>query len=130
MEVRKNMVKPRPIKGSMMKYTLTLLLLLLALCGKAQIVHFDSSAQMSYVNIDSVKAKFNDPIFCTRLYVQISNDNLNTQCTLYWELRDRFGVLHDRGNGLIVGEDYATWDGNNQFPFEFEADILGLSTHD
>jgi hypothetical protein len=85
---------------------------------------------MSYVNIDSIKARFNDTAFCTRLYVRIANDNLNTECGLYWELRDRFGVMRDRGYSGIGGEDYANWDGNNEFPFEFESIILGLHITD
>jgi hypothetical protein len=85
---------------------------------------------MSYVNITPVKAKFNDTVNCTRLYVRLFNDNLQTECSLYYELRDNAGAVYFTGKDTIGGDDYSGWDGNNEYPFEFEAGLLGLTTHD
>jgi hypothetical protein len=113
-----------------MRYTLTILLLLLAFIGKAQVIHFDSSANMSYVNIVPVKVKFSDTVLCTRMYIKLLEDNLNSECSLSYELRDDMGNTHIRDIGRITGEDYTSWDGNNAFPFEYEAEVLGLTTID
>jgi len=85
---------------------------------------------MNGKNIQPVKAKFSDPTNSNLLVVQIAFDNLIDHCSLYWEMAtadEENSYVNANGNVVIKGSDYTNWDGNNEFPYTFTADQLGLT---
>jgi hypothetical protein len=95
---------------------------------------------LSTVTISPVKAKYQDPSDCTALGVRIFNDNLMTECNIYWELYysvvtpgvdggdpTTTWVTSTNGNLVISGTDYTNWNGNNEYPFTFTAAQLNLT---
>jgi hypothetical protein len=74
---------------------------------------------------------------------RIVNDDLSTQCSFYYELRESdseippieengtptmlFGFKLSEGNVAMSGSDYQNWDGSNQTAYEFIATKLNLS---
>jgi hypothetical protein len=77
------------------------------------------------------------------LSARIINDDLSTQCSFYYELRESdteippieegdvpttlFGSKLSEGNVYMSGSDYQNWDGTNQTAYEFIATKLNLS---
>lgn len=78
------------------------------------------------VKVVPFKAKFTDNLNVDHLCVKIINDNLKDNCTLYWGLADANQNIHDSGNVVITGEDYASWSGDNLFPFKYVAKLFNL----
>jgi hypothetical protein len=63
------------------------------------------------------------------------HDDYDTSCTLYYELledvrdeQDNFIYTGNLASGRIdfAGEDYAKWDGDNEYPFIFVSEKLDL----
>ena len=52
------------------------------------------------------------------LDAKIINDNLQSDCTFYWMLKEDDSVLAD-GNVILSGDDYKNWDGNNNYVFQY-----------
>jgi len=77
--------------------------------------------------IQPIKAKMNDNENSTHLSVKIINDDLSTQCTLYWALLGADGQVNLYGNLFISGSSYQDWSGDNLFPFNYVATQLGLT---
>jgi len=83
---------------------------------------------MKYANIQPIKVQFNKPE-ATRLSVAIAGDNLTSSAAfVYTLLSDTSSVLDGVIN--ISGEAYTEWDGNNDFPFSFCAENLGVEIID
>jgi hypothetical protein len=77
------------------------------------------------------------------LLARIIYDDLSTQCSFYYELRESdseippieengtptmlFGFKLSEGNVAMSGSDYQNWDGSNQTAYEFIATKLNLS---
>jgi hypothetical protein len=81
----------------------------------------------------------------TDLFVTIINDNLIDTSVLYWQLVNiTENVIPSddeeaepqttttttqlaQGNEVITGEDYANWDGNNLYPYEYVASNINVT---
>lgn len=82
---------------------------------------------MAYVSIQPIQAKFTDTSNCTMLFIR-GTDNFIDSASLYWELRSDDNQVHMRSSEYsIVGDAYMNWVGNNDYPFTFIANILGLT---
>jgi len=84
-------------------------------------------------------------VTATDLLVTIINDNLIDTCVLYWQLVNitENVIPNDdenaepqttvttvqlaQGNEVITGDDYAGWDGNNLYPYEYVADSINVT---
>jgi hypothetical protein len=66
------------------------------------------------------------------LDARIINDDLKSSCTFYYELKEGINetigefIKLSEGNITLSGEDYLSWDGTNDFAFEFIAEQLNL----
>jgi len=84
---------------------------------EAQEVHFDSSANMAFVNVRPVKYVFNQDTV-RRLYVFVEYDNIGEAARIRWQLRARTVIDSETnnypvilaGNYQIQGSDYSSWD--------------------
>lgn len=78
--------------------------------------------------IGAIKATIACDKGCTEMYVSIVEDNLHDSCKLYIAF---FTEDEDsprlQANMRISGDDYANWDGNNDYPYEFAAQKLGVN---
>ena len=63
----------------------------------------------------------------TQLNVWNTDDNLSTQCLFGWQLLTAEGALVDNGTAPCTGNDYAAWDGNRQFPYNYISKALGVT---
>jgi hypothetical protein len=83
---------------------------------------------MKYANITPKTIIFNKPE-ADRLLVVIQSDDLTSTSIFRY-------TLQSGGNVLMVnsisctGEAYTDWDGNNDFPFNFVADTIGVEIID
>lgn len=84
-------------------------------------------------NIEPIKIWNNGEIKeVTVLEVAIIYDNLNSNCTFYYELKSEsedIGLLSNKvayGNIQLSGEEYLNWDGSNDFAFIYVAEQLNL----
>ena len=60
------------------------------------------------------------------LDARIINDDLQSSCTFYWELKEvsteeQAGVQLAQGNVTMSGDDYLNWDGNNDLAYAYIA---------
>lgn len=74
----------------------------------------------------------------TLLDARIINDDLQSSCTFYWNVRDEIeapsgslepmmpGISLDEGNLTLGGSDYENWDGSNDYAYNFIATSLNL----
>ena len=76
--------------------------------------------------IQSIHLKRNAPN-ATLITVQIIFDNLNNMCNTYWVLLSEDKIQIDSGNLTIKDDDYTNWDGNNDYPYQFVANELGVT---
>lgn len=109
-----------------MKKILFAALLLASLSGKAQDIHYDSTALYSYVNVSKT---IDDVKINRRLCVRLVNDNLSDEsgeAILYYEVRDFENTQNVimTGNLFIRGIDYENWDGGNDYCYNFVAETL------
>ena len=61
------------------------------------------------------------------LSVTVTNDNLINSCQVYFEMYDSNGQTVYYGNTSIVGDDYTSWDGNNDYPYQYIAKLFSLT---
>lgn len=90
-----------------------------------------------YIDITPIKAKFNDVELSDALFVKIFNDNLYNSCVFQWKLGTLKPSLATgfsyslnikaESNVTCDGLNYTNWDGNNEFPFEYVANLLDLT---
>lgn len=84
---------------------------------EAQTVHFDSSANMAYVNVQPIKYVFNQDTV-KRLYVFVEYDNIGEAARIRYQLRSETRIdsvtynypVVMAGNYTIQGSDYTDWD--------------------
>lgn len=66
------------------------------------------------------------------LDAKIIYDDLKTSCTFYYELKESMELANIAGNSLasgnvsLSGENYLSWDGSNDFAYNYVADQLNL----
>jgi hypothetical protein len=69
------------------------------------------------------------------LDAQIINDNLESNCTFYWQLKEADSVVDEQtisgqtladGNASLSGEDYDNWDGSNDYAFSYIAQQINV----
>jgi hypothetical protein len=69
------------------------------------------------------------------LDAQIINDNLESNCTFYWQLKEADSVVDEQtisgqtladGNVSLSGEDYDNWDGSNDYDFSYIATQINV----
>jgi hypothetical protein len=69
------------------------------------------------------------------LDAQIINDNLESNCTFYWQLKEANSVVDEQtisvqiladGNASLSGEDYDNWDGSNDYAFSYIATQINV----
>ena len=83
----------------------------------------------SMIFIEGIKVKYNDPNTSNVLVVGLTNDNLLDFCNLSWSigyLTNGGLVVTDSGSLQISGGDYSNWSGDNEYPFEFVCEQIGL----
>ena len=81
----------------------------------------------NYVSISPIKVGYNDKTNATRLYVALQNDNLHSQCTLMYVLRDELGASLKIGNVKMTGADYTNWSGDNTTPYTYVASKINVT---
>jgi hypothetical protein len=67
------------------------------------------------VNIKPFKAKFTDKENVTKLSLRIIGDDLTNSCSIYWALLSDVDEVKAEGNHSFSGQDYAQWDGGNDY---------------
>jgi hypothetical protein len=67
-----------------------------------------------------------DGPLCTHLKVWSVSDDLETNCDFNWILFDEIGQVVNNGMLHCGTEDYSTWNGNNEFPYNFVAEHLNI----
>jgi len=69
------------------------------------------------------------------LDAQIISDNLQSNCTFYWQLKEADSVVDEQtisgqtladGNASLSGEDYDNWDGSNDYAFSYIATQINV----
>jgi hypothetical protein len=63
----------------------------------------------------------------TQIQVWNTNDDLQTFCLFGWQLFTAQGAVVDTGSISCNGENYASWNGNRQWPYNYVCDTLGLT---
>jgi len=76
--------------------------------------------------IQPIKAKFSDAADSCRLGVRILSDDLTSTATLIYVLMDASANIYMSGNTTVHGASYQNWSGDNEYPFEFVADLIGV----
>lgn len=92
-------------------------------------IQFDNNNSISFVDIVPIRATFIDTSDCTRLYVSI-RDNLSCEAHASWHLGCEDSTFHASGWCIIDDGPYTEWSGDNQFPFIFVANSIGLTIID
>jgi hypothetical protein len=77
-------------------------------------------------NISSVQAVFDKPP-ATKLFVKISSDNLFAAAVFSYVLVTADNIPVSSGNIVINGDDYTKWTGDNDTPYTFTANKIGVS---
>ena len=104
-----------------------------SLSCQAQNLHFDTTANLTYVNIEPVTWVRNQPPV-KRLYISSANDNLLNKGVLLWQLRSEviidantrnYNVVAS-GTATITGHEYELWDAESKYLFTYIANQLNL----
>lgn len=83
---------------------------------------------MKQANITPIKAIFDKPE-ADNLVVTIQSDNLTDLAQFNYTLRSgELSLICGQVN--VTGEDYSGWDGNNDFPYNFVAENIGVEIID
>jgi hypothetical protein len=70
------------------------------------------------------------------LDAQIISDNLQSNCTFYWMLKEADSVVDEQttqgqtladGNASLSGEYYDNWDGSNDYAFSYIATQINVT---
>ena len=87
-------------------------------------------------NIEPVKIWHNGKLSeASVLEARIINDDLKNHCTFYYELKEVIQIEENstinynrltEGNVTLSGEDYSSWNGGNDFAYNYIADQLNL----
>lgn len=92
---------------------------------------------MTIVNIDGDYAKvaittpfkvsFDEAKLAHWLHVTIQDDNLMSSAKFHWVLFSEDMTSLKMGDVVCDGEDYTSWDGNNEFPFTYVSNEIEVS---
>lgn len=96
-----------------MKKILLIAACIFAMSAQAQTVKKDTTTGVVYAKIQSVKVM---DLTATRLSITLVNDNLDPvagTAKFYYELLTNAGDRVYRGNVVITGEDYTSWNANS-----------------
>ena len=96
--------------------------------SKAQTI--DTNVAKPYpvaVLVKPFKPNWNDTAMARYLNISITSDDLKSNATFHWVLFGAGTVPLQMGDVTCVGKEYAAWNGNNEYPFSFVADKLGLA---
>jgi len=79
--------------------------------------------------IEPFEVKWGDTVLdtATALDVQIASDDLSASCELNYQVLNQLNSYVSSGKATIQGQDYEQWDGNNDYPFTFVANMLGIT---
>ena len=84
----------------------------------------------NYININPIKANFNDNIDCTVFTMHIINDNMTNGCVFKYQLYsvdETGGFFMKYYNTLsMTGDDYTNWTGDNVTAYNYACNILNL----
>lgn len=87
---------------------------------------YDSNLQKNYATITPIKCNFTDTNESTRLYVELTMDNLVSVAVFKYQLMDDNLNVYYTDTMAITGIDYTNWTGDNTTPFVFIKTKLGL----
>lgn len=87
---------------------------------------YDSKMQKNYVQITPLKCNFTDTNESTRLYVELTMDNLVSVAVFKYQLMDDNLNVYYTDTLAITGADYISWTGDNTTPFVYIKTKLGL----
>ena len=87
---------------------------------------YDSNLQKNYATITPIKCNFTDTNESTRLYVELTMDNLVSVAVFKYQLMDDNLNVYYTNTISITGIDYINWTGDNTTPFVFIKTKLGL----
>lgn len=101
--------------------------LVFSLNAKAQTI--DTTKVKGYSVVELVtpfQIKWNDTTKARYISVISASDNLTNSATFTYSFHAANGTRLDGGMVECKGADYASWSGDNKFPFQFVASKLGL----
>jgi len=75
--------------------------------------------------IEPIQYTTDGPV-CTHIKVWSRNDDLNERADFEWILFNSIGQIVTKGMIPCEGNNYTVWAGDNNFPYTYVADILGL----
>ena len=91
---------------------------------------------MTIVNLDGDYAKvqittpfkvaFDEPKLAYWIHVTIQDDNLKSSAKFHFVLFSEDMTPLKMGDVICDGEDYTSWDGNNEFPFTYVSNELEI----
>jgi len=81
----------------------------------------------NFVSITPLRVRYNDATEATRLYVALQNDNLQTECTFLYVLRDSKNKALGSGTVKMSGTDYSNWSGDNSTPYTYVASKINVT---
>lgn len=81
----------------------------------------------NYVSISPIRVSYNDTTDATKLFVISQNDNLNSECTFLFLLKDNSNKLLKGGNIRMAGTDYTNWSGDNYTPYTYVASKINVT---
>lgn len=67
-----------------------------------------------------------DGPICTYIKVWSRNDDLTERCDFEWILFNSIGQVVTNGMIPCEEENYTTWTGDNNYPFTYVANIIGV----
>ena len=76
-------------------------------------------------NIEPIRYTDED-VLSTQIRVGIVEDDLATFSRFAWWLFTAEGAPVDSGVIICDGDNYLSWDGNNEFPYEYTATTIGV----
>ena len=88
---------------------------------------FNENFRNRAVKLEPFKVKWNDETEATHLLVNLNQDDLYSCAMFSYSLLDDNEKYLYNGIINVEGEDYTTWDGNNEYPYEYVAEKLELT---
>lgn len=73
------------------------------------------------------KVAFDEPKLAHWLHVTIQEDDLMSYAKFHWVLFSEDMTPLKMGDVVCDKEDYASWDGNNEFPFTYVSNEIEVS---
>lgn len=73
------------------------------------------------------KVAFDEPKLAHWLHVTGIEDNFKSYCKFHWVLFSEDMTPLKMGDVVCEGEDYTSWDGNNEFPFTYVSNEIEVA---